>query len=115
MGNKTGDATTAVAGLYSINDLGFFASLKSRVWTERFGSIDGLVGRIRRMFCEHDSETLGSVWQSPFKRYSQMPRKLGRDDFEVKNTGTRKTQREYFGQIGRGRLKGQQSGAGLVG
>ena len=45
----------------NINDLGFFASLKSRVWKERFGTIDDLVKGIQRLFGAYDSETLGRM------------------------------------------------------
>ena len=51
----------------NVNDLGFFASLKSRVWGMNASSIDEL-------YEEYDSATLKRVWQSLFKVYNQTPR-----------------------------------------
>ena len=55
-----------------VNDLGFFASLKSRVWKEHFGRIDNLVEGVQRLFGEYHSETLERVWKNLFKRYKQV-------------------------------------------
>ena len=78
----------------NINDLGFFASLNSRVWKERFGTIDDLVEGVQRLFGAYDSATLERVWQSLFQRYNQVLAGLGRNDFEVEHTKARKRQRE---------------------
>ena len=45
----------------NVNDLGFFASLKSRVWRERFGRNDFLVEEVQRLFGGHEPETLERV------------------------------------------------------
>ena len=44
--------------------------MNSRVWKERFGTIDDLVKGVQRLFGEYDSETLERVRQSLFKRYN---------------------------------------------
>ena len=74
----------------NINDLGFFASLKSRVRKESFGTIDDLVEGLQRSFGAYDSKTPERVWQSLFKRYNQVLEGLGGNDFEVEYTKTRK-------------------------
>ena len=50
----------------NVNDLGFFASLKSRVWgmNATGSSIDELVETIFEQYEEYDSATLERVWQS---------------------------------------------------
>ena len=53
----------------NVNDLGFFASLKSRVWGMNASSIDELVETIFQQYEEYDSVTLERVWQSLFKVY----------------------------------------------
>ncbi|CAM9154592.1 unnamed protein product, partial [Sphacelaria rigidula] len=46
----------------NINDLGFFASLKSRMWRMNASSIDELVKTIFMEYEDHDSDTLERVW-----------------------------------------------------
>lgn len=50
------------------------------------------------MFAEHDAETLQRVWQSLFKRYKQVLRARGSNDFEVKRTETAQGQKRGRGQ-----------------
>ena len=72
----------------NVNDLGFFASLKSRVWGMNASSIDELVETIFQQYEEYDSPTLERVWQSLFKVYNQTLRKMGDNDFiSVEHTG----------------------------
>ena len=71
----------------NVNDLGFFASLKSRVWGMNASSIDELVETIFQQYEEYDSATLERVWQSLFKVYNQTLRKMGDNDFSVEHTG----------------------------
>ena len=78
----------------NINDLGFFASLKSRVWGMNASTVDELVQTIFDQYEEYDGDTLERVWQSLFKVYNQTLRKLGDNDFSVEHTGVRKRQRE---------------------
>jgi len=78
----------------NVNDLGFFASLKSRVWGMNACSIDGLVEAIFEQYEEYDGETLERVWQSLFKVYNQTLRKMGDNDFAVEHTEVKKRQRE---------------------
>ena len=59
-----------------VNDLGFFASLKSRVWRMNASSIDELGETIFQQYEEYDSANLERVWQSLFKVYNQTLRKL---------------------------------------
>ncbi|CAN0111437.1 unnamed protein product [Pylaiella littoralis] len=79
---------------FDVNDLGFFASLKSRVWAMNACSVDELVEIIFEQYEEYDGETLERVWQSLFKVYNQTLRKMGDNDFAVEYTGVRKPQRE---------------------
>ena len=46
---------------WNVNDLGFFASLKSRVWGMNASSIDELVETIFQQYEEYDSATLERV------------------------------------------------------
>lgn len=78
----------------NINDLGFFASLKSRFWEERFSTVDDLVEEVKRVINEYDTENFKRVWQSLFKRYNQALRGLGGNEFEVEHTETKRRQRE---------------------
>ena len=55
----------------NVNDLGFFASPKSRVWGMNACSIDELVETIIQQYEEYGSATLERVWQSLFKVYNQ--------------------------------------------
>ena len=55
----------------NVNDLGFFASLKSRVWRANASSVDELVQNVFDQYEEHDGDTLERVWQSLFKVYNQ--------------------------------------------
>ena len=71
----------------NVNDLGFFASLKSRVWGMNASSIDELVETIFQQYAEYDGDTLERVWQSLFKVYNQTLRKMGDNDFRVEHTG----------------------------
>ena len=48
----------------NVNDLGFFLSLKSRVWGINASSIDELVETVFQQYEEYDSATLERVWQS---------------------------------------------------
>ena len=70
----------------NVNDLGFFASLKSRVWGMNASSIDELVETIFQQYEEYDSATLERVWQN-LKVYNQTLRKMGDNDFSVEHTG----------------------------
>ena len=54
----------------NVNDLGFFASLKSRVWRANASSVDELVQNVfDDQYEEYDADTLERVWQSLFKVY----------------------------------------------
>lgn len=44
-----------------------FASLKSRVWRERFGMVEDMLAGISTLFDECDKETIERVRQSLFK------------------------------------------------
>ncbi|CAN0505402.1 unnamed protein product, partial [Laminaria digitata] len=79
---------------FNVNDLGFFASLKSRVWGMNACSIDELVEDIFEQYEEYDGDTLERVWQSLFKVYNQTLLAMGDNDFAVEHTGVRKRQRE---------------------
>ena len=82
-----------------VNDLGFFESLKSRVWGMNATSIDELVETIFQQYEEYDgSATLERVWQS-LKVYNQTPRKMGDNDFSVEHTGV--TARQKAGTLER--------------
>ena len=50
----------------NVNDLGFFASLKSRVWGMNASSMDDLVETVFQQYEEYDSATFERVWQSLF-------------------------------------------------
>lgn len=55
------------------------------VWYDRVDGSDG----VERLFDEYDEETLERVWKSLFKRkYNQVWRVLGGNDFKVEHTGT---------------------------
>lgn len=56
----------------NIKDLGLFAALKSRVWTEPFGTIDHAAEGVQISFREHASETFERLWQSLFERNKQV-------------------------------------------
>ena len=71
----------------NVNDLGFFASLESVVWKEGYESVDEMVAGIPAMFVEYDTKTLERVYQSRFKRYYQVHRVRGGNDFEVEHMG----------------------------
>ncbi|CAN0464352.1 unnamed protein product [Laminaria digitata] len=77
----------------NVNDLGFFASLKSRVWRANAGSVDELVQNIFDLYEAYDGDTLERVWQSLYKVYNQTLRKLGDNDFRVEHTGVSARQR----------------------
>ena len=83
----------------NVNDLGFFASLKSRVWGMNASSIDELGETIFQQYEELDSATLERVWQSLFKVYNQTLRKMGDNDFSVEHTGV--TARQKAGTLER--------------
>ena len=76
----------------NVNDLGFFASLKSRVWRANASSVDELKS-VFDLYEEYDGDTLERVWQSLFKVYNQTLRKLGDNDFRVEHTGVKARQR----------------------
>ena len=78
----------------NVNDLGFFASLKSRVWRASASSVDELVQNVFDQYEEYDGDTLERVWQSLFKVYNQTLRKLGGNDFCVEYTGVGKRHRD---------------------
>ena len=78
----------------NFNDLGFFASLKSRVWRANTSSADELVQNVFRQYEEYDGHTLERVWQSPFKVYNQTLRTLGDNDLREEHTGVGKRQRD---------------------
>lgn len=78
----------------NITDLGLSASLKSRVWAERYGAVDELVEGISSMSHVYDTNTLEKVWHRLFKRYNQVLRTLGGMEFEVEHAGTKERQRE---------------------
>ncbi|CAN0047978.1 unnamed protein product, partial [Sphacelaria rigidula] len=77
----------------NVNDLGFFASLKSRVWGMNASSIDELVETIFKQYDEYDGDTLERVWQSLFKVYNQTLREMGDNDSSVEHSGVRVRQR----------------------
>ena len=81
----------------NVNDLGFFASLKSRVWRMNASSIDELVETHFQQYEEYDSATLERVWQSLFKVYNQTVRKMGDNYFSVEHTGV--TPRQKAGTL----------------
>ena len=83
----------------NVNDLGFFASLKSRVWGMNASSIDELVGTIFQQYEEYDSATVERVWQSLFTVYNQTLRKMGDNGFIVEHTGV--TARQKAGTLER--------------
>lgn len=76
----------------SVNDVGFFASRKSRVWAMNASLIDELVETIFEQHAEYDGATLERVWRS-FKVYNQTLRNLGDNDFSVEHTGVSARQR----------------------
>ena len=84
----------------NVNDLGFFASLKSRVWGMNASSIDELVETIFQQYEEYDSATFERVWQSLFKVYNQTLRKMGDNDCSVEHTGV--TARQKAGTLREG-------------
>ena len=75
----------------NVNDLGFFASLKSRVWGMKASSIDELVETIFDQYEKYDGDTMERVWQSLFKVYNRTVRLMG--DFKVEHTGVLRRQR----------------------
>ncbi|CAM9741400.1 unnamed protein product, partial [Sphacelaria rigidula] len=77
----------------NVNDLCFFASLKSRVWGMTASSIDELVETISKQYEEYNSDTLERVWHSLFKVYNQTLREMGDNDFSVEHSGVRVRQR----------------------
>ena len=56
----------------NVKDLGFFASLKSRVWGMNASSIDELVETIFDQYEKNDGDTMERVWQSLFKVYLEV-------------------------------------------
>ena len=77
----------------NVNDLGFFASLKSRVWGMKASSIDELVETIFDQYEKYDGDTMERVWQGLFKVYDQTLRLMGDNDFTVEHTGVSRRQR----------------------
>ncbi|CAM9922222.1 unnamed protein product, partial [Sphacelaria rigidula] len=61
----------------NINDLGFFASLKSRMWGMNASTVDELVGTIFQRYEEYEGDTLERVWQSLFEVFNPTLRKMG--------------------------------------
>ena len=59
----------------NVNDLGFFVSLKSRVWRANASSVDELVQNVFDQYEEYDGDTLKREWQSLFEVYIQTLRK----------------------------------------
>ncbi|CAM9506149.1 unnamed protein product, partial [Sphacelaria rigidula] len=78
---------------FNINDLGFFASLKSRVWGMNASTVGELVENIFQQYEEYDGDTLERVWQSFFKVYNRTLRKMGDKDFGVEHPGVWARQR----------------------
>lgn len=76
-----------------MNDLKIVVSLESPLWKEGYGSIDKLGGGICAMFAGYESETLKRAWRSLFKRYNQVLRVRGGDDFDVEHTGITRRQK----------------------
>ena len=75
----------------NVNDLGFLASVKSRVWGMNVSSIDEvLVEIIFQQHEEYDGETLERVWQRLCKVYNRTLRKMGDNDFKVEHTGVKR-------------------------
>ena len=70
-----------------MNDLGFFNSLKSRVWKEDYCSVEDMAAGIPLLFAEYNAETLERVWRSLFRRYNQVLRGFGGNDFQVERRG----------------------------
>ncbi|CAM9958418.1 unnamed protein product, partial [Sphacelaria rigidula] len=83
----------------NVNNLGFSAYLKSRVWGMNVSSIDELVETIFKQYEEYDGDTLKRVWQSLFQVYNQTLREMGDNDFSVEHSGVRVRQRA--GTLGR--------------
>lgn len=52
------DAGSAVTRISHNNDFGVFASVKSRVWREEFGTVEEMTGGVQRLFGEYDDGTL---------------------------------------------------------
>ena len=52
-----------------VNDLGFFASLRSRVWRANASSIDESVETIFAPYEGYNGDTLERAWQSLFEVY----------------------------------------------
>ena len=77
----------------NVNDLGFFASLKSRVWGINASTIEELVKTIFEQYEEYDGDALERVWQCLFKVYNQTLRKFGDNDLSVEHAGVRVRQR----------------------
>lgn len=73
-----------------MNNVEFFASLKSQISKEGYGSIDEIVKDIRTMLAKYDSERFERMLQSLFKRYCQVLRVQGGNEFEVEHRGTAK-------------------------
>ncbi|CAM9787782.1 unnamed protein product, partial [Sphacelaria rigidula] len=70
----------------NVNNFGFFASLKSRVWGMNASSIDELVETIFKQYEEYDGDTLERVWQSLLRVYNQTLREIGDNDFSVEHS-----------------------------
>ena len=77
---------------FNVNGLGFFASLKSRVWGMNACSVEELES-IFEQYEAYDAATLERVWQSLFKVYDRTLRNMGDNDFSVEHTGVSKRQR----------------------
>ena len=75
----------------NVNDLGFFASLKSRVWGMNASSIDELVETIFDQYEKNDGDTMERVWQSLFEVCDQTLRLMGDNDFKVAVSNTHLT------------------------
>lgn len=71
---KSCEAASATARL-KYQPLGGFNTLKSQVWSEGFGTVDYDVEG-RGFLKRHHKETLKRVWQSLFKRQSEVLRSL---------------------------------------
>lgn len=87
--NKIGDSTSAVVRPQHQRSR-ILCILDGQDLRRAFRSIDNLADWIKRVFYEYESEPLERAWQSQYKQYNQVLRKLGGNDLEVEHTRTKK-------------------------
>lgn len=93
-----------------------FVSLKSRVWRERYNTIDDLVKGMNAMYDEYDAEPLREDMAEPLQNIQSSVENAGGNDFNVEYTGIWKRHREGVGSgaIGRDKQRRFRCGAELV-